>query len=124
MVRQIKAVENGLYSLEMAFHHFEQMNKSDSLVSQTKALLEIVDNARQLKVAMESMTPELIERYGPLVSAVVDFGKTIQSFDYNKEDWADLKLVLWNAHDTLLKRNTPRKEYIQKHFMTLEFVKI
>ncbi|VEB37326.1 protein SdhB [Legionella sainthelensi] len=116
MVRQIKAVENGLYSLEMAFHHFEQMNKSDSLVSQTKALLEIVDNARQLKVAMESMTPELIERYGPLVSAVVDFGKTIQSFDYNKEDWADLKLVLWNAHDTLLKRNTPRKEYIQKAF--------
>ncbi|KTC83555.1 hypothetical protein [Legionella cincinnatiensis] len=116
MVRQIKAIENGLYSLEMAFHHFEQMKKSDSLVSQVKALLEIVDNARQLKVAMESLTPELVERYGPLVSTVVDFGKKIQSFDYNKEDWADLKLVLWNAHDVLLKRNTPRKEYIQKAF--------
>lgn len=116
MVRQIKAVENALYSLEMAFHHFEQMKKSGALVLQTKALLEIVDNARQLKVAMENLAPELIERYGPLVSAVVDFGKKIQSFDYNKEDWADLKLVLWNAHDNLLKRNTPRKEYIQKAF--------
>ncbi|WBA04360.1 SdhB protein, substrate of the Dot/Icm system [Legionella pneumophila] len=116
MVRQIKEVENGLYHLETALKQFEQMKKSDSLVSQTKALLEIANHALQLKMAVERFSPELKEHYGPLVRTVLSFSNKIQSINYNKEDWADLQFILNRAHKELLKRKTPRDHRIEKAF--------
>ncbi|HDS3849774.1 SdhB [Legionella pneumophila] len=116
MVRQIKEVENGLYHLETALKQFEQMKKSDSLVSQTKALLEIANHALQLKMAVERFSPELKEHYGPLVRTVFSFSNKIQSINYNKEDWADLQFILNRAHKELLKRKTPRDHRIEKAF--------
>ncbi|WP_080335891.1 SdhB [Legionella pneumophila] len=116
MVRQIKEVENGLYHLETTLKQFEQMKKSDSLVSQTKALLEIANHALQLKMAVERFSPELKEHYGPLVRTVFSFSNKIQSINYNKEDWADLQFILNRAHKELLKRKTPRDHRIEKAF--------
>ncbi|HAT1820933.1 TPA: SdhB [Legionella pneumophila] len=116
MVRQIKEVENGLYHLETALKQFEQMKKSDSLVSQTKALVEIANHAHELKMAVERFSPELKEHYGPLVRTVLSFSNKIQSINYNKEDWADLQFILNRAHKELLKRKTPRDHRIEKAF--------
>nr|WP_277619288.1 SdhB [Legionella norrlandica] len=116
MVRQIKEFENGLYHLETALKQFEQMNKSDSLVSQAKALLEITYNARQLKVAVEQLTPELKHHYGPLANTVINFSQKVRSLDYNKKDWADLQFVLSRTHKELLKRKKPRDPRIEKAF--------
>lgn len=116
MVRQIKEVENGLYHLETALKQFEQMKKTDSLVSQAKALLEIANHARQLKIAVEQLSPELKQHYGPLAGTVLSFSKKIQSINYNKEDWADLQFILNKAHKELLKRNKPRDRRIEKAF--------
>ncbi|HCR5128579.1 TPA: SdhB [Legionella pneumophila] len=116
MARQIKEVENGLYHLETALKQFEQIKKSDSLVSQTKALLEIANHALQLKMAVERFSPELKQHYGPLVRNLWSFSNKIQSINYNKEDWADLQFILNRAHKELLKRKTPRDHRIEKAF--------
>ncbi|HBD7469038.1 TPA: Dot/Icm T4SS effector SdhB [Legionella pneumophila] len=116
MVRQIKEVENGLYHLETALKQFEQMKKSDSLVSQTKALVEIANHAYELKMAVERFSPELKQHYGPVVRAALSFSNKVQSINYNKEDWADLQFILNRAHKELLKRKTPRDRRIEKAF--------
>ncbi|MFO2512761.1 Dot/Icm T4SS effector SdhB [Legionella pneumophila serogroup 2] len=116
MVRQIKEVENSLYHLETALKQFEQMKKSDSFVSQTKALVEIANHAHELKMAVERFSPELKQHYGPVVRTALSFSNKVQSINYNKEDWADLQFILNRAHKELLKRKTPRDHRIEKAF--------
>ncbi len=116
IVRQIKEVENGLYHLQTAFVHFEQMKKNDTLVSQARALVEIQYEAQQLKGVLERLTPELKAHYGPLAIQMLNFSKKIQSIDYNKEDFNDLIFVIQSTKKELLKRKNPRDPRLEKAF--------
>ncbi|CEG57066.1 hypothetical protein [Legionella fallonii] len=116
VVRQIKRVENGLYHLEEALKHFESINKSNRLVVQARALVEIQHQAAQLKDVLEKLTPELKEHYGPIAVKMLEFSKKVRSIDYNKKDLEDLGVVLQSTKQELLKRKTPRKVEAERVF--------
>jgi hypothetical protein len=116
MVRQIKEFNNGLVQMETGFRQFEQMKKSTNLVSQAKAILEIVNNSRLLINTVEQLTPELVQHYGPLVKNILVLCQKVQSIDYNKQDWTDLTFIIQATKAELLTRNKPRDPRIEKAF--------
>ena len=116
MVRQIKEIENGLYHLETALNHFENMRKDDNLVTQVRALIEITTAAQQLNGVLKDLLPELKEHYGPVTANLIQFAKAIKSIDYNRQDWNDLLVVLDTTKKELLKRETPQDPRITKAF--------
>ncbi len=116
IVRQVKGIENALYHLEEAFKYFESIHKSDKLVVQARALLEIQQEAAQLKDILEKLTPELKEHYGPIAIKMLDLSKKILNIDYNKEDLQDFATVLASTKKELLKRKTPRKVEAERVF--------
>lgn len=109
VVNQIKRVENGLYHLHRALSHFEQIQKSDGLVSQARALIEMKHEAGQLNETLKDLTPELKQHYGPIVEKMVAFVNKVQEIEYNKEDLQDFVLVLQTTKTELLKRKKPGK---------------
>ncbi len=116
IVRQVKGIENGLYHLEEAFKYFESIRKSDKLVVQARALIEIQHEAAQLKDILEKLTPELKEHYGPIAIKMLELSNKIRNIDYNKQDLADLGTVLESTKKALLKRKTPRKIEAERVF--------
>ncbi|KTC78393.1 hypothetical protein [Legionella brunensis] len=116
MVRQIKEVENGLYHLETAFKHFEQFNKSDKLVVQARAVIEIKHKADQLKDILEKLTPELTTHYGPMAIKMLEFSTKIRNIEYNKEDLQDFITVIQSTKKELLKRKPPKQATSEKAF--------
>ncbi|KTD51026.1 hypothetical protein [Legionella quateirensis] len=103
IVRQIKMIENGLYHLEHALNRFEQLSHNDSLVSQVRLIMEIQNEASQLKGILSNISPEIKAHYESLINQIVDISSFVQTIDYDKADTAELQDVLKRAKVEILK---------------------
>jgi hypothetical protein len=115
-VRQIKELQNALYHFEIGLQQFESLKKEDTLVHQTKSLLEIIFRAQQLIELFTAFNPEIIEHYAPLIEDMMVLCKKIKDINYNTQDWEDLTTILQDLKRKLLTRTPPQDPCLEKAF--------
>lgn len=116
MVKHLKELENAFYHLELGLKEFELMTKEENLLSQTKKILEIGYRTQQLKNLFDHITPELKDRYAPLIENALNIAQKISTIHFNKKDTDDFIFILQDAKKRILTRNPPQDARLEKAF--------